>query len=99
MNRIFSFFSRKNKIIIPTIEESTSFKTIESNIADSNTHYQDKLRDKTYCEIETKVRKFQILSSEDVQFLKILPPERLVKIIQLYNMHVKNIIPILDQDP
>ena len=50
---------------------------------------------KNYYNLEIKIRNFQELSKDDLDFLHHLPAQQLIHLIRIYNVHVINITPIL----
>ena len=57
-------------------------------------YYYDKEKFKL---LMRNIRNLEILTSEDFEFINNLPKEQLLEIINVYNLHVKAIKPILNE--
>ena len=46
--------------------------------------------------LEPKIRNFEILTNEELEFIHTLPREKLIYIIKIFSLHVRAIKPILE---
>jgi hypothetical protein len=67
---------------------------IINNINNSSKYCYDKEKFKL---LMRNIRNLEILTSEDFEFINNLPKEQLLEIINVYNLHVKAIKPILNE--
>lgn len=93
MNIIYSicscFSKNKKRINIEPIELFTSSKH-------TNTRTQQSINPEKYYDIKSTIQHFQVLSDEDIGCMETLSSQNLIQFIKLYNLHVKNIRPIID---
>ena len=87
---VISIFNKPNKINPNDNQTKISFTTSISSIL----YYEPpkNLQDKTYYKLTHNIRNLKELSKEELDYIKTLPKENLIELIEIYNKDICTLI-------